>query len=282
MYLTLNMKTIITIILIFLFANISFGQNRSIEKDTCNTFAYFLKSKEELLKYVDNPCPNDSNCLTEISKAKSEIATGKITFCMPQGLMIFELRQEQQLRKLCKTKGLNFQYQLFDCFVNSGQTDGCYGLYMDKVIANRFGGDFKMKLLKEADSLYVATNPMAYYTNCDTLPRLYNKDIDESTEMDVPIMSELFNKLKISMYGYYPQVDIGFYIDTAGIPSKYFLSQFFIYDDIEENIKFKSELTKIAFEHIKQFKIWKPGIILNQKVKTEYNVRISFVNETKK
>ena len=200
---------------------------------------------------------------------------------MPQSLMTFEIRQEQQLRELCKTKGLNFEYELFGCIVNSGQTNGCYGLYMDKIIANKFGSEFKEDLLRKADSLYVASNPTVYYTQCDTLPRLYNKDIRQSTDIDVPIKTELLNKLKISTGGYYPQVDIGFYIDTAGIPSNYFLSQYIIYNDIKENNKFKAELTKIAVEYIKQFKIWKPCIILNQKVKTEYNVRISFIDKSK-
>lgn len=261
--------------------NESFGQTSSDTKDSCDNFLYFMKSHKELLKYIDNPCPNDSSCKEDIIKAMAEVQRGQIKFLMPLSLGTFNLRQESQLRQLCNLKGIIFDYELFSCIGVSGQTDGCYGLFMDKVIAQKFGSNFKDNVLKKADSMYVASQPTAYYTDCDTLPRLYDKDIHQSTEMNVAIKNELFNKLKVSMYGYYPQVDVGFYIDTAGIPSKYFLSQFIIYDNIKENKKFKAELTKIAFDYVKQFKIWKPGIILNQKVKTEYNVRISFVRADK-
>lgn len=240
-----------------------------------------MKSHEELQKYIDNPCPNDSSCKEDILKAKAEIEKGQIKFLMPMSLGTLKVRQEQQLRQLCNSTGFIFDYELFSCVGVRGQTSGCYGLYMDKIIAQKFGKDFKEYLLNRADSIYVASHPTVYYTNCDTLPRLYGKDIHESTEMDVAINKELLNKLKVSKYGYYPQVDIGFYIDTAGIPSNYFLSQFIIYDDIKQNNKFKTELTKIAFDYIQQFKLWKPGIILNQKVKTEYNVRISFIKADK-
>jgi hypothetical protein len=275
------MKKLITITLLCFCYNISPGQTQPGKKDTCDTFLWFLKTNEELLKYIDNPCPNDSSCKMEISKAKSEIAEGKITFCSPQSLMIFDLRQEQQLRQLCKSHGLNFVYEYFSDIGATGQTQGCYGLYMDKIIAQKFGSKFKDNLLREADSLYVLSNPTVYYTKCDTLPRLTNKDIFASTEMDVKIGRQLFDKLKVSQNGYYPQVDVGFYIDTIGNASNYFVSQFIIYDDIKENNRFKKKLIEIALGYIKQFKIWKPGIILNRKVKTEYNVRLSFVSETK-
>ncbi len=275
------MKKIIIIILCLFYYNISVGQESIDNKDSCGTFLYILKSKEELLKYIDNPCSNDSTCREDILKAKSEVKIGKIKFLMPKNLAVFDIRQEIQLRRLCDSNGIIFDYEFFSCLVDRGQTNGCYGLYMDKIIAQKFGDDFKENLLKKADSMYVASFLTFDYTKCDTLPRLYDKDIQESTNMDVPIKAELFNKLKVSKYGYYPQVDIGFYIDTAGIPSKYFLSQFIIYDEINENNKFKTELTKIAFDYIKQFKIWKPGIILNRKVKTDYNVRISFVKASK-
>ena len=276
------MKESITIILLLICYITSDGQTSSATKDSCDTFLYFMKSQEELIRYIDNPCQNDSTCKEDILKAKAEVERGQIKFLMPMSLGTYEIRQEQQLRKLCNSNGLIFDYELFSCLVRMGQTNGCYSLYMDKVIAQKFGNDFRENLLKKADSMYVASLPTVYYTMCDTLPRLYNKDIHESTSMDAPIRSELFNNLKVSIYGYYPQVDVGFYIDTAGIPSNYFLSQFIIYDDIKANNKFKTELTKIAFDYIKQFKNWKPGIILNQKVKTVYNVRISFVKSSEK
>jgi hypothetical protein len=103
--LKLEMKRFISIAIIIFYSTILFGQSNSENNDTCDNFIYFEKSNEELQKYIDNPCPNDSTCLKEITKAKSEIQKGKITFCMPRGMAMTELRQEMELRKLCADKG---------------------------------------------------------------------------------------------------------------------------------------------------------------------------------
>ncbi|MEO6722201.1 MAG: hypothetical protein ABIN67_17675 [Ferruginibacter sp.] len=256
------------------------GQENPLNIDSCGTFLYFTKSQSELSKYIDDPCSSDSLCTSEIEIAKRKVKSGTIAVCMPMSLGTNDLRQETQIRELCRINKLSFEFELFSCIVNQGQTPGCYGLYMDKIIAEKFGINFKQDLLKMADSLLVASNPTVYYSRCDTLPRLPNKeDIFESTEMEVSINSQLFKQLKPNTYGYYPGVDIGFYIDTMGIPTGYFISQFFVYE-IESNRKFKNELCKIAINHVKQYKLWKPGIINGRKVKTEYNVRISFTSKT--
>ena len=275
------MKEIATILLILICYHTSCGQSSSGNEDSCDTFLYLMKPREDLLRYIDNPCPNDSTCKEGILRAEAQVIRGQIKFLMPMHLATVEARQVQQLRALCNASGLIFDYEGFSCLVNSGQTDGCYGLYMDKIIAQKFGIDFKERLLKKADSMYVASSPTVHYTKCDTLPRLYDKDIHESLQMDLAIKEELFNKLKVSKYGYYPQVDIGFNIDTTGIPSNYFLNQFIVYDDISENTQYKSALIQLAFDYVKRFRLWKPGVVLNEKVKTEYNVRISFLKGDK-
>jgi hypothetical protein len=84
---------------------------------------------------------------------------------MPMSLGTFEFRQEKQLRELCNSTSLLFDYELFSCVGVSGQTSGCYGLYMDKIIAQKFGKNFKENLLKSADSIYIASHPTVYYTN---------------------------------------------------------------------------------------------------------------------
>ena len=152
---------------------------------------------------------------------------------------------------------------------------------MDKIIIQKFGSDFKEKLLKQADAEYVCSNPVAEYHLCDILPRLPGKDVHESLEMSVPLKTELFSKLKMSKYGYYPSVDISFNIDRTGIPSNYASGQLSVYEDTKPNHKFEKELTKIALDYVRQFKVWKPGIMLNQEVKTRCVVRVSFVNERK-
>jgi hypothetical protein len=148
---------------------------------------------------------------------------------------------------------------------------------MDKIIALNFGNSFKNDLLRKADSLFVESNPTVYYADCDTLPRLADRSVSESTEMKLPTDKKLLNHLKRSKYGYYPQIDIGFNIDTAGNANHYFLSQFYIYDNLVENNKYKDQLLETAFAFVKQFKVWKPGIVSGKKVQTAFIVRLSLV-----
>jgi hypothetical protein len=70
------MKETITITLLLICYNTSVGQTSSDTKESCDTFLYFMKSQEDLLKYIDNPCTNDSTCKGDILKAKAEIEKG--------------------------------------------------------------------------------------------------------------------------------------------------------------------------------------------------------------
>jgi hypothetical protein len=131
------MKKSIIVLLLLLFYYISIGQTITDKKDSCDTFLYFLKSHEALLNYIDHPCPNDSTCKKDILKAKAEVEGGQTKFLMPMSLSTFDIRQEEQLRQLCDSNGLIFDYELFSCISNTGQINGCYGLYMDKNIGSK-------------------------------------------------------------------------------------------------------------------------------------------------
>jgi hypothetical protein len=267
------MKKSIIVLLLLLFYYISIGQTITDKKDSCDTFLYFLKSHEALLNYIDHPCPNDSTCKKDILKAKAEVEGGQTKFLMPMSLSTFDIRQEEQLRQLCDSNGLIFDYELFSCISNTGQTNGCYGLYMDKILAVRFGSNFKDSLLAKADSLFVETNPTVYFSYCDSLPRLYD-NLEIPNELWVRIDKELLNKLNKCSYDDYPQVDVEFYIDTLGKPSDYFVSQYNICG--ESDYKYKKELSKIAIDYLKTLYKWIPGVILNKKVRTRFNTRVHF------
>jgi hypothetical protein len=267
------MKEIIIILLLLFFHKILIGQTIADKKDSCDTFLYFFKSHEELLKYIENPCPNDSACKEDILKAKADVEAGKIKFLMPLSLGTYEPRQKQQLKRLCDSIGLVFDYELFSCVGQSGQTQGCYGLYMDKILALRFDSNFKESLLVKADTLFTETNPTIYFTECDSLPRLLD-NFEVLTDVSITIDKNLLNKLKKCSYGDYPQVDVGFYIDILGNTSGYFVSQF--NDCGKSDYKYKKQLSKLAIDYLKTLNKWIPGSILNKKVKTQFNTRVHF------
>jgi hypothetical protein len=276
------MKKTILILLLLPYYNFLVGQTSSDQKDSCDSFLYFLKSKEELIKYIDTPCPNDSTCKEDILKAKAEVQRGIIKFLMPMSLGTLDLRQEYQLRQLCDSNGLIFDYELFSCLSSSGQTNGCYGLYMDKIIAQKFGKDFKENLLKKADSILSESNKRIYWRLCDTKPTIPGKDMWQSCELGAVIDKKLFEKLKSQKLGLgyvnWPTITIGFYIDKNGSPSGYFLSQF---DEVNQksNLEYKSQLYKIGLALVKQQNKWNPGQVCGRAVNTEMEVTVSFIPE---
>jgi len=226
------------------------------------------------LEYINHPSENDSMCIKDIEKAKRDISKGKIVFCVPMGFGTFHLRQEAQLRQLCNKYNIVFDYELFSDVIITGQTQGCYGAYMDKMITDKFGLDFKQKLLAKADSILIASNDTIEYYLCDKRPQIPGRDDNEITiEATVPI--KLSKQLIADKEGDLPFMDIGFYIDKEGNASDYFLNHFYDANN-KTNHKFKDELMRIGIKELKAIKRWETGIVNGQKVITENNVRIYF------
>jgi hypothetical protein len=144
---------------------------------------------------------------------------------------------------------------------------------MDKILAIRFGPDFKPSLLAKADTLFVETNPTVYFADCDSLPRLQD-NAKILTNVSISIDKNLLNKLKRCSYGDYPQVDVGFYIDTLGNASGYFISQF--NDCGKSDFRYKTTLSKLAIDYLTTLNKWIPGFILNKKVNTLFTTRVHF------
>jgi hypothetical protein len=212
-------------------------------------------------------------CKEDILKARADVEAGQIKLLMPMSLGNFDLRQERQLRKLCNSIGIIFDYELYSCVGIGGQTKGCYSLYMDKILVTKFGPKFKESMLDKADSLHVATNPTVYFTYCDILPKLQN-NVEIAADLRMTIDKDLLSKLKKCPYDDYPQVDVGFYIDTLGNASGFFVSQYNICE--ESDYKYKKDLSKLVIDHVKSKGKWMPGSIRNRKLRTEFNTRVHF------
>lgn len=254
---------------IFLFAC---GQKNPKDKDV--SIVSLDRPENQLEKYIQKPANTDSMCIEDIERAKNDVLKGRIVFCMPMGLGTFQLRQEEQIRQLCTKNNIVFNYEMFSDVIISGQTQGCYCAYMDKVIEDKFGKGFKEKMLQKADSILLASNDTVEYFLCDKRPQIPGRD-DYETTLEAKVPEKLRKQLKADKEGDFPFMDIGFYIDKSGNASGYFLNNFMDADN-KSNQKYKDELFKIGVEQLKEIKHWETGMVHEQKVNTENNVRVYF------
>ena len=217
---------------------------------------------------------NDSLCIKDIEKAKTDVKKGRIVFCMPMYPMSDLLRNEKQIKQLCKKNNIVFDYEIFSDVISFGQTQGCYAAYMDKIIAEKFGSNFKEKLLLQANNILLSSTDTINYSQCDNKPRILGKG--EVSTLEVKLNNKLSKQLKSDNKGHLPFMGICFYIDKNGNPSGYFLN-FFSDADNRSNEKFKDELFKAGVKSLRQYKHWEPGRVKGQKVNTENNVRVYFL-----
>lgn len=109
----------------------------------------------ELMAYVNKPNSNDTICLNDIRKAQNDMSNGIIVMNDRIGYDRGNKRYYNQLRTLCEQKGFSFQPEGEYCVVYEGQTQGCYGLFMDSLIYAQYGRNFKITLHEQADSLFL-------------------------------------------------------------------------------------------------------------------------------
>jgi hypothetical protein len=191
------------------------------------------------------------------------------------GLGSYEVRQIKYLRILCAKLNLEVRYELFGCIRTQGQTQGCYGDYMDFIIARKYGRNIRDSLLKVADSLLVASHDTVEYHLCDKRPQIPGHN-DYETNVYVKLDSTLKAHLKSDEEGRFPFIDVGFYIDTSGHPSNYSLD-FFMDADNESNRAWKNQLYEVAITKLMEIELWQPGEINGHKIPTHNNARVYFL-----
>lgn len=269
------MTRIITILTVTISVTFfSCGQNSQKEK--------MVHSKKESFRkleyYIDNPAETDSMCLKSIAAAKADIANGKLVFFISFDEGKYQMRQEKQLMELCKFYHLELDYELTGCVIYEGQTQGCYGAYMGKIIEQKYGKGFIKMLFKKADSLLVESNDTVLSYYCDKLPQIPGRDVEEGEEANVVVNvpKKFRESLKADSIGDFPFMDIGFYIDRSGNASGYFLDFFNDVGNVS-NQKLQDDLYKLGISRLKKIKRWEPGLINGQRMITEHNVRVYFV-----
>ncbi len=246
-----------------------------------------LKQKELLdrIKYVKNPKKKDKLCVSEINKAKQDVAKGKIVFTQKFGFGTSKLRYEKELTQLCQQYGLEFDIDLIGCVIEKGQTQGCYSDYMDKIIIEKFGIDFKEKLHKRADSLFLVNitkeGEVVEYWDCDERPRLPNENKRTGDYLGTIAVAGLEIVKNDLGNPDYPFFDLGFIIEKDNTVSNFHIRSWVAKQD--KNEKMKEKLYQLAIDYVKnKYPQWIPGKIAGIPVRTHNNVRIYFRNKTKR
>lgn len=233
----------------------------------------------ERLSYVMNPELTDSLCKSDILRAKSDISAGKLIYVQEAGLGFGFKRYETDLKKLCKEQGLEYEVDLIGCVVFEGQTQGCYGAFMDKTLIDKFGSDFKENLNRKADSLFliriIEEQIPIHSWDCDEKPKpiLVNKKYLETT-LDIPNL----NLKRTEIAKTWPAIDLSFIIEKDGTISKFYSDNYI--PNLKHNEKFKSQLYNIAVKYVQDnYPNWETGKIRGTSVKTDHNLRITFIGE---
>ncbi|MGO3707749.1 MAG: hypothetical protein ACTJGD_08660 [Mesonia hippocampi] len=228
--------------------------------------------------YIKNPNSSDKTCISDIEKAKTDIQNGKLSIVYTN-YEVANMRYEHFIEKLCNEYGFSFKIDFIDDILEENQTQGCYKSYMDMVITDSLGLNFKNNLENKADSLYLsallAENHAEWYFRCDTKPKpILNKRKYLETTLTL-------NDLDIKQNpkgNVWPSVDIEFIIELDGEITNIKSSNFI--PKLSHNKKFKETLYKIGVNYIKEnYPKWEPGKIRETNVRTRNNVRLTFVKE---
>lgn len=271
-------KTFVILILAFFFFFFSCKEKKKENNDGVS----ISKVQEEYeqfdpIAYVSNPVETDTLCISEINKAKSDIENKGIVFTQAVGFGFGHERYEEELIKLCKEKGLRYDIDLIGCVVFEGQTQGCYGAYMDKILAEKYGTDFKQIMHKKADSLFLSNvlknNTAVQYWDCDERPRLPNENIRTSDYIPYLSVYEIDIKENKKEYEGWPFFDVGFIVEKDSTTTNYYIRNYVA--ELKSNEKYKTQLFGLVTKHLKEkYPKWIPGTINGVAVRTDNNVRI--------
>jgi hypothetical protein len=207
-----------------------------------------------------NPNAEDGLCISGIQRAKNDVKSNKLVFFNRPFDNLLDMRYERELMELCTQKGL--EYELLEEAYTALETLTCYEDYMNKVLLDKFGIDFKTKLHRTADSLYeehiISKMDTIEFWNCDVFPRLTTEK-NRTTELTHDILTSDVEVFEFDeMYGSWPIIDIGFTVGLDSTISDFYIRSFFA--GRTENESLRNEVFDIAVDHIKnKYPIWVPG-----------------------
>ncbi|GEM_PF-2339267 len=233
---------------------------------------------DKRIAYAKDPALSDRLCRTDVKRAKKDVANGKIVFTQRVSFGTKPFRFEKELAKLCKVNGLVFESELISDF-STGETQGCYADYMDGVIQNQFGKQFKQELLKQADSLFIKNvvpgNRSIESWYCDEKPYSANNIYSRGERNFTLRLNDVLIK-KDTVSGSWPHMDISFVIEKNGTIGNFDISYYSAFT--EYNQPYRQVLFEKAQVYLKtNHSTWVPGEVAGKSVRTKHSVRIFFL-----
>lgn len=239
----------------------------------------FLSSYAQHHDYIDNPSLKDTLCKKDLIRAKNDLASGKLKFCEGYTWDFPHSRMFPQLDSICKTYGLIFSpdsgVERDVQFMDDPNTYTCYSDFMDREIANRFGTDFKNRLRKQADSIFInkALNDTIAEYECDIRPYGFT-----DWECEFFSMFGFPENCPLKTNCQHCQIRVDFVIDTTGKAinfSYYFAKQFPLSNSCKH--VYEREIW-IALDKAFIHRSWSPGIISNRKVASTVGYLFDLLN----
>jgi hypothetical protein len=229
--------------------------------------------------YLDNPNPGDVSCIEGISRARKDIAAGKKVIIIYTGGVGAEgLRYENELALLIRQHGFTVDYEMENCIIFEGQTDGCYAAYMNRHVKQRHGTYFISNLHLTADSLFTENliNSEEVFSHMDyhTPPVSIDEDGEPKAISSLQLSSVLPEvKLAKDSINAHAYIDLHMIIDKNGNVTKTYFKDFSIQP--KSLRKYRDVLLTAVRKHLNDAALyWLPAEKYAIFVNAEHSVRI--------
>jgi hypothetical protein len=220
----------------------------------------------------DNIRSTDTTCIKAVKRAKEDISKGGLSLCYDAGSLLYEpLRCEKEIDSLLTLFGIGYRSFMTSDVVYEGQTQECYGDYMNEVILRRFGNHFIDSIMYKADSIFVSKNPNKVFNDddCETDPafpgdssddnRNFNRGLQIAFDSKATYPDGYIRKAPNDRLGF---VNLSLLIDKQGNAE---IQQFSFVFDNDKNLRFRQHFKNIMEPIIKGTK-WIPATIKKQNV----------------
>jgi hypothetical protein len=229
--------------------------------------------------YIDHPDSKDTLCIKELTRAKKDIAAGKLRYCggyvwdYPYSRMFPELDSLCKIYEIIFTPDTGIERDVR--FVDDPNTYYCYANFMNREIAKRFGSDFMQGLVKQADSIFISKSFVDTVPGylCDVQPSSFDGWSDEFfKQFRFPDTCPLKTNCQSC------EITIWFVVDIIGRASnlEFFYSKGFPLNDACKNL-YQEEILR-ACNRVCDNKCWVPGMAANRKVISTTDFLIDLIN----
>ncbi|GAB3533036.1 hypothetical protein GCM10027443_17720 [Pontibacter brevis] len=208
---------------------------------------------------------NDVLCLSEIERAKADVKKGILVYSKYGGIR----RHDDELEELLKKFNVAYKPLGMNCEADLN----CYGVYMDSLIAEKYGDSFIRSLGEIADHMFEArwATKTYEYWDVDVEPKY------SSVPPDTFILKKLtfpkgwdYEPMRSERQFFFAE----FVIDTTGMVSDIKVGNFG-YNLKDTNEKYLAYFKREIKSIIEEMEPWEPALFNSHKVKSWYLVDIN-------